>query len=106
MALISGQEPVALPAGRDLRLTLSFSRFLTTSLLVQVNSIDRNPLSVNFRVRWNYRPDSDLFIIYNLVNQFNSLAASNPVLTRERRFTIKYTYSFLRSTPINCGYDV
>jgi hypothetical protein len=74
----------------------SFSRFLTTSLLVQVNSIDRDPLSVNFRVRWNYRPDSDLFVIYNLGNQFNSLAAGNPVLTREQRFTVKYTYSFLR----------
>ena len=74
----------------------SFSRFLTTSLLLQVNSIDRDPVSVNFRVRWNYRPDSDLFVIYNLGNQFNSLAAGNPVLTREQRFTVKYTYSFLK----------
>jgi hypothetical protein len=69
---------------------------LTTSLLFQVNSIDRNPASVNFRVRWNYRPDSDLFVIYNLGNQFNSLAAGNPVLSREQRFTVKYTYSILK----------
>lgn len=80
----------------SLNTSYSFSRFLTTSLLVQVNSIDRDPVSVNFRVRWNYRPDSDLFVIYNLGNQFNSLAAGNPVLTREQRFTVKYTYSFLR----------
>jgi hypothetical protein len=74
----------------------SFSRFLTTSLLIQVNSIDKNPLSMNFRLRYNYRPDSDLFVIYTLGNQFNSLAAGNPVLTREQRFTVKYTYSFLK----------
>jgi hypothetical protein len=47
-------------------------------------------------VRWNYRPDSDLFVIYNLGNQFNSLAAGNPVLSREQRFTVKYTYSILK----------
>jgi hypothetical protein len=80
----------------SLNTSYSFSRFLTTSLLLQVISIDRNPISVNFRVRWNYRPDSDLFVIYNLGNQFNSLAAGNPVLTREQRFTVKYTYSFLK----------
>jgi len=74
----------------------SFSRFLTTSLLIQVNSIDKNPVSMNFRLRYNYRPDSDLFVIYTLGNQLNSLAAGNPVLTREQRFTVKYTYSFLK----------
>ncbi len=74
----------------------SFSRFLTTSLLIQVNSIDKNPVSMNFRLRYNYRPDSVLFVIYTLGNQFNSLAAGNPVLTREQRFTVKYTYSFLK----------
>ena len=74
----------------------SFSRFLTTSLLIQVNSIDKNPVSMNFRLRYNYRPDSDLFVIYTLGNQFNSLAAGNPILTREQRFTVKYTYSFLK----------
>jgi len=79
----------------SLNTSYSFSRFLTTSLLFQVNS-DKNPVSVNFRVRWNYRPDSDLFLIYNLGNQFNSLAAGNPILTREQRLTVKYTYSFLK----------
>jgi len=72
----------------------SFNRFLTTSMLIQVNSIDKNPVSMNFRLRYNYRPDSDLFVIYTLGNQFNSLAAGNPVRTREQRFTVKYTYSF------------
>ena len=74
----------------------SFNRFLTTSFLVQVNSIEKNPVSANFRLRYYYRPDSDLFIIYNVGSQFNSIAAGNPVLSREQRLTVKYTYSFLR----------
>jgi Domain of unknown function (DUF5916)/Carbohydrate family 9 binding domain-like len=74
----------------------SFNRFLTTSLLFQINSVDKNPVSMNFRLRYNYRPDSDLFVIYTLGNQFNSLAAGNPVLEREQRFVVKYTYSFLK----------
>src|SRR5579859_633347 len=74
----------------------SFNRFVTTSALVQVNSIDEHPWSTNIRLRYTYRPDSDLFVIYNLGNQFNSLAAGNPVLTQEKRLSIKFTYSFLR----------
>jgi len=74
----------------------SLNRFLTTSFLVQVNSIEKNPVSASFRLRYNYRPDSDLFIIYNIGSQFNSIAAGNPVLSREQRFTVKYTYSFFK----------
>jgi len=74
----------------------SFSRFLTTSALVQVNSVDSHPVSVNLRLRYTYRPDSDLFVIYNVGSQFNSIAAGNPVLTQERRLTVKLTYSYLR----------
>jgi hypothetical protein len=74
----------------------SLSRFLTTTALVQVNSIETNPVSVNFRLRWTYRPDSDLFVIYNLGSQFTSIAAGNPVALREQRLTVKFTYSFLR----------
>jgi hypothetical protein len=74
----------------------SFNRFFTTSALFQVNSVDTHPLSVNLRLRYNYRPDSDLFVIYNMGSQFNSLAAGNPILTQEKRLSIKFTYSFLR----------
>ena len=72
------------------------NRFLTTSIIAQANSIQDNPFSTNIRVRYNYRPDSDLFVIYTLGNQFNSLAAGNPVLLRTSRFTIKFTYSWAR----------
>ena len=74
----------------------SFNRFLTSSALFQVNSVEDHPWSANLRVRYTYRPDSDLFVIYNVGSQFNSLAAGNPVLTRERRLSIKLTYSFIR----------
>ena len=74
----------------------SFDRFLTSSVLLQVNSIEPHPVSVNIRLRYNYRPDSDLFVVYNIGSQFNSLAAGNPVLGREQRLTIKFTYSFIR----------
>ncbi len=74
----------------------SFNRFVTTSALVQLNSVDEHPWSLNLRLRYSYRPDSDLFVIYNIGNQFNSLAAGNPVLLQEKRLSIKMTYSFLR----------
>jgi hypothetical protein len=73
----------------------SFNRFLTTSALVQVNSVDNHPVSVNLRLRYTYRPDSDLFVIYNVGSQFNSIAAGNPVLSQERRLSVKFTYSYL-----------
>lgn len=74
----------------------SFNRFVTTSALVQLNSVDENPWSLNLRLRYTYRPDSDLFVIYNIGNQFNSLAAGNPVLLQQKRLSIKLTYSFSR----------
>ena len=80
----------------SLNSSYSFNRFLTTSVLAQVNTIEKNPVSVNFRLRYTYRPDSDVFVIYNLGSQFNSIAAGNPVLLREQRLTVKFTYSFLK----------
>jgi len=34
--------------------------------------------SANLRLRYNYRPDSDLYIIYNVGTQFASIAPANP----------------------------
>lgn len=44
----------------------------------------------NFEGFFRYEPD------YHIGNQFNSLAAGNPVLLQEKRLSIKMTYSFLR----------
>ncbi len=37
-------------------------------------------------LRYNYRPDSDLFIIYNVGTQFASIAPANPPQVRETGF--------------------
>jgi hypothetical protein len=73
----------------------SFSRFLTFSSTLQLDTANTQAVSANLRLRYNYRPDSDLFIIYNVGTQFVSLAAANPQQVRETRFAIKFTYSFL-----------
>lgn len=73
----------------------SFSRFLTLSSTLQMDTANTQAVSANIRLRYNYRPDSDLFVIYNLGTQFVSLAAANPQEIRETRFAIKFTYSFL-----------
>ncbi len=75
----------------------SFSRFLTTSTLIQVNSANTQGVSANIRLRYNYRPDSDLYVIYNVGTRFASLAATNPLQLREQKFAVKFTYSFTPS---------
>ena len=72
----------------------SFSRFLTFTSLIQMDTSNTQAVSANLRLRYNYRPDSDLYIIYNVGTQFASLAPANPPQVRETRFAVKYTYSF------------
>ena len=72
----------------------SFNRFLTFTSLLQVDTSNNQAVSANLRLRYNYRPDSDLYIIYNVGTQFASLAPANPPQVRETRFAVKYTYSF------------
>lgn len=74
----------------------SFSRFLTLSTLIQVNTANIQVASANVRLRWNYRPDSDLYVIYTAGQQFASLAAANPTQLTEHRFAIKFTHAFFR----------
>jgi hypothetical protein len=73
----------------------SFSRFLTLSSTLQLDTANTQAVSANIRLRYNYRPDSDLFVIYNVGTQFVSLAAANPQQIREMRFAVKFTYSFI-----------
>jgi len=72
----------------------AFSRFLSLSTILQVDTANVQAASANFRLRWNYRPDSDLYVIYTAGQKFASLAAVNPSQFYENRFAIKYTYSF------------
>lgn len=72
----------------------SFSRFLTLSALIQMDTANTQATSANIRLRWNYRPDSDLYIVYTAGQRFASLVAANPAQFYENRFAIKYTYSW------------
>ncbi len=72
----------------------SFSRFLTLSTLLQMNTSNREAASANIRLRWNYRPDSDLYVIYTAGQRFASLVAGNPPQYYENRLAIKFTYSW------------
>jgi hypothetical protein len=72
----------------------SFSRFLTFSSLIQMDTSNVQAVSANLRLRYNYRPDSDLYVIYNVGTQFVSIAPANPPQVRETRFAVKWTYSF------------
>jgi len=74
----------------------SFTRFLTFTSLIQVDTSNTQAVSANVRLRYNYRPDSDLYIIYNVGTQFASIAPANPPQVRETRFALKYTYSWQR----------
>jgi hypothetical protein len=74
----------------------AFSRFLSLSTIMQVNTANAQGASANVRLRWNYRPDSDLYVIYTAGQKFASLAAANPAQFYENRFVVKYTYSFRR----------
>jgi Domain of unknown function (DUF5916)/Carbohydrate family 9 binding domain-like len=72
----------------------SFSRFLTFTSLIQMDTSNTQAVSANLRLRYNYRPDSDLYIIYNVGTQFASIAPANPPQVRETRVAVKFTYSF------------
>jgi hypothetical protein len=72
----------------------AFSRFLSLSTILQVDTANVQGASANIRLRWNYRPDSDLYVIYTAGQKFASLAATNPAQFYENRFVVKYTYSF------------
>lgn len=72
----------------------SFNRFLTFTTLIQVDTSNNQAVSANLRLRYNYRPDSDFYVIYNVGTQFASIAPANPPQIRETRFAIKYTYSW------------
>jgi hypothetical protein len=78
----------------SLQANYSFNRFLTFTSLIQMDTSNTQAVSANLRLRYNYRPDSDLYIIYNVGTQFASIAPANPPQVRETRFAVKWTYSF------------
>jgi hypothetical protein len=78
----------------SLQTNYSFTRFLTFTSILQMDTSNTQAASANLRLRYNYRPDSDLYIIYNVGTQFASIAPANPPQVRETRLAVKWTYSF------------
>ncbi len=107
LATTARWDKFSLPEGKfsvvlaSLQANYSFSRFLTTSALVQMDTSNNQAVSANIRLRYNYRPDSDLYVIYNVGTRFASLAAANPEELRETRFEVKFTYSLSPSRERN-----
>jgi hypothetical protein len=79
-----------------LQVSYAFNRFLNATTFIQANTADIKAVSANFRVRYTFRPDSDLYVIYNAGSRFQSLAAGNPMQVRQQKFAVKVTYSWSR----------
>jgi hypothetical protein len=69
---------------------------LNLTTFLQADTGQLQAASANIRLRYTFRPDSDLYVIYNNGTRFQSLVAGNPALVREQRFAIKGTYSWSR----------
>ncbi len=72
------------------RVTFTSTPFMFTSALVQYNSSSRS-LSANVRLRWEYRPGSELFVVYN--DERNTMGRAFPDLMN-RAFIIKVNRLF------------
>ena len=70
------------------RVNYNFSRKLLTSALMQVNSAARIS-TINVRLRYIYRPNSDLFIIYN---QTTGAGLERPSYSFQIKFTRDFTF--------------
>jgi len=72
------------------RVTYTMTPLMFASALVQYNSSIRRA-SINLRLRWEYRPGSELFVVYN--DELNTLVPRFPEL-QNRAFIIKATRLF------------
>jgi hypothetical protein len=85
---------VRLPQGRFTtnlfagRVNYNFSRKLLTSALLQLNSAARLS-AINIRLRYIYRPNSDLFVIYN---QTTGVGIERPSYSFQVKFTRNFTF--------------
>jgi hypothetical protein len=71
----------------------AFSRFLSVSSLLQMNTAHTQAASANVELRWHYRPDSDLFLIYTAGPRFASIDGNSTPIN-QNEFVVKFSYSF------------
>ena len=82
---------ITLPAGKvtttlvTTRTTFTLTPFLFASALLQYNSA-ANDASANVRLRWEYQPGSELFVVYN---------EQRDTLVRNRRFPALYNRALI-----------
>jgi len=72
------------------RVTFTATPLMFTSALLQYNS-ETHSLSANVRLRWEYRPGSELFVVYN--DERDTLARAFPDVTN-RAFIVKVNRLF------------
>ncbi len=73
------------------RLTYTFTPRMFASALLQHNSVD-NVLSTNVRLRWEYQPGSELFVVYN--DQRDTWLSRGFPMLENRAFVVKVTRQF------------
>jgi len=78
------------------QVSYAFNRFVNLTTFLQADTAQTQAASANIRLRYTFRPDSDLYVIYNLGNRFQNLVSGNPMPVREEKFAIKATYSWSR----------
>ena len=72
------------------RVTFTATPFMFTSALLQYNS-ETHSISANVRLRWEYRPGSELFVVYN--DERDTFARAFPDVTN-RAFIVKVNRLF------------
>jgi hypothetical protein len=72
------------------RITYTMTPRMFISALVQYNS-STNTATANVRFRWEYKPGSELFLVYN--DERDTTAVNFPELTN-RAFIVKINYLF------------
>jgi uncharacterized protein DUF5916 len=72
------------------RVTYTMTPLMFASALIQFNS-STNSISLNARLRWEYRPGSELFVVFN--EERDTLAPRFPA-TRNRAFIVKLNRFF------------
>ena len=73
------------------RLTYTFTPRMFASVLLQYNSTN-NVLSTNVRLRWEYQPGSELFVVYN--DQRDTWLNRGFPILENRAFVVKLTRQF------------
>ena len=78
------------------QVSYAFNRFLNMTTFVQADTAQTQAVSANFPIRYTFRPDSDLYVSYNVASRLQSLAAGNPMQVRQEKIAVKVTYSWSR----------